>query len=68
MSWNISTCSYPVCKKVEVDTDSVEVTELFIIGNATTQGAIVKFSCKDEAAVFSVGSGLTRILAVCNRR
>ena len=67
-TWNFSTCSYPVCEEVEVDTDSVEVRELFIIGNTTTQGAILKFSCKDDAAVFSIGSGLTRILAHCNRR
>ena len=67
-TWNMSTCAYPVCKEVEVDTDTVKVTELFIIGNATTQGAILKFSCKDEAEAFNVGSGLTRIQAVCNRR
>ena len=67
-TWKLSTCSYPVCKEVEVDTETVEVTELFFIGNATTQGAILKFTCKDEAEVFSVGSGLTRLEAVCNRR
>ena len=67
-TWNLSTCTYPVCKEVEVDTQTVEVTELFIIGNTTTQGARLKFSCKDEAEVFSVGSGLTRLEAACNRR
>ena len=67
-TWNLSTCTYPVCKEVEVDTETVEVTELFIIGNATTQGVRLKFSCKDEAEVFSVGSGLTRLEAACNRR
>ena len=63
-----NTCITPVCTEVDVDTDSVEVTELFMIENATSQGAILRFSCKEEAAVFNVGSGLTRILASCNRR
>ena len=67
-TWNMSTCSYPVCTEVKVDAGTVEVTELFIIGNATTQGAILNLSCKEEAEVFNVGSGLTRIQAVCNRR
>ena len=67
-TWNLSTCAYPVCKEVAVDAETVEVTELFIIDKATTQGAILKFSCKDEAEVFNVGSGLTRLQAVCNRR
>ena len=67
-TWNLSSCSYPVCSEVEVDTGTVEVTELLITANATTHGSILKFSCKDEAEVFSVGSGLTRLQAVCNRR
>ena len=61
-AWNMSSCSFRACTEVEVDTESVEVRE------DTTQGAILKFSCKDEAEVFTVGSGLTRIQAVCNRR
>ena len=67
-TWNMTSCSHPVCSEVEVDTESVEVTELLTTDQATTHGAILKFSCKDEAEVFSVGSGLTRLQAVCNRR
>ena len=62
-TWNMSTCFFPLCTEVKVDNETVEVTE------DTIQGRILKkFSCKDEAEVFNVGSGLTRIQAVCNRR
>ena len=61
-------CTTPLCTELQVEADSVEVRELFIIDKANTQGAILRFSCKDEAAVFNVGSGLTRFQASCNRR
>ena len=61
-AWNMSSCSLPTCTEVEVDTETVQVTE------DTNHGAILTFSCKDEAEVFNLGSGLTRIQAVCNGR
>ena len=67
-TWNMTSCTFPVCTEVKVDKRTVEVAELLIIDKANTQGAILRFSCKDEAAVFNVGSGLTRFQANCNRR
>ena len=61
-------CTSPLCTDLQVEADSVEVRELLIIDKANTHGAILGLSCRDEAAVFNVGSGLTRIQARCNRR
>ena len=66
-TWEMSaSCVFPVCAEPQVETKSVEVKELFIIDTATTQGAIVKFSCKDQTTQFQFGA-FTRLVGVCNR-
>ena len=65
-TWDLPACVFPACAEPQVDTQSVEVKEMLIIDKATTQGAMVKFSCKDQTTEFTFGS-FTRLLAVCNR-
>ena len=67
-NWSLTECSYPVCEPIEVDSDTVAVTELLITDNATTQGSTLKFSCKEDTDEFEFTSSVMRVLAVCNRK
>ena len=66
-SWTLEPCEHPACPQPQVDTASVEVTELLTTLNASSQGTVLKFSCKEEHTEFDFVSA-TRVLARCNRR
>ena len=67
-SWSMDHCTFPTCPQLQLDTNTVQLTELWLTHNATTQGSVLKLACKGEAEEFEFGSGITRLLAVCNRR
>ena len=65
-TWDMPACVFPACPWPQLDAKTVKVTELFIVHNATTQGAKLKVSCKDETTQFNFGA-FTRLFAFCNR-
>ena len=66
--WNqIAKCEMIFCNPLDIDEDTVEISEFRNTYNMTTHGSKLKISCKETINDFDFGQNILRIFLTCGK-
>ena len=65
---NIVKCNMIFCTKVNIDKETVEVSEITNMYNMTTHASKMKLNCKEPLGDFNFGQAIRRIFLTCGKQ